>query len=278
MIATQPNSESSLIFERSNPFLGRVIQADDGLSFVFPAGADANHDPRTFSFQIQKNHLEIIRNSLQRHMLLLSALSTLADRAGTEGDFDKDTAIALLDPILLGTEAEVEMLFKKIDWNIGVLIASGANASLMEQGALFEGTTLVTEAMDWNRFWEYRAEKDLAERGVSLLELDREILQFTGLYPHKATIPSRRPDKTNPTLLPKILEIISTGEQVALQHDLPSWSTREYTSIQKDEWQQMETRIVEAVSGKYPELSSDAVRAISYLLCSEAVDRVRASQ
>lgn len=43
-----------IVFTRSSGWIPKVIREDGALKLMLAAGADANHDPRTFTFPIGK--------------------------------------------------------------------------------------------------------------------------------------------------------------------------------------------------------------------------------
>lgn len=47
----------SIVFHRENSWLPKVIREDEDLRLEFAGGADALHDPRTFSIPIEEEHL-----------------------------------------------------------------------------------------------------------------------------------------------------------------------------------------------------------------------------
>ncbi|MCC8477617.1 DUF6357 family protein [Streptomyces globisporus] len=87
-----------IVFTRRSGWIPNVIRGDDGLKLMLGAGADANHEPRTFTFPIGEAHLAVIQEDLARHLLLWSAVLPLCDAAGTRGELDENAAVALLDP------------------------------------------------------------------------------------------------------------------------------------------------------------------------------------
>lgn len=64
----QSNSAREVAFSRKAGWIPNVT----GLLYLeLGAGADANHEPRTFSFLINEDHLVVIKESLARHLLIL---------------------------------------------------------------------------------------------------------------------------------------------------------------------------------------------------------------
>ncbi|MGH7218636.1 MAG: DUF6357 family protein [Candidatus Microsaccharimonas sp.] len=269
------NVYDEVVFRRESGWIPQVVRKDDALYLMLGAGADANHEPRTFMFPISKAHLEVIKEDFVRHLLLWSAILPLCDAAGTRDLLDEDAAVALLDPILFGAEAEVEALFKEIPWQKGQLIARHADIALLERGELFAAMKTVTSESDWNLTAEYNANRQRERRGVHLSPLDAAILKYTNQYLHGGGLPSRKPDAVEPELLPQVLEVIATAEKACAGMELPSWAHKDYSRRQKAEWNVIEDRVKDAVRDAYPTLVDDAVRTVSFLMCSEAASRAR---
>lgn len=68
------------MFTRSSGWIPSVISEDGDLKLMLGAGADASHQPRTFTFPIGEAHLAVIREDLPRHLLLWSAVLPLRMR------------------------------------------------------------------------------------------------------------------------------------------------------------------------------------------------------
>ncbi len=266
-----------IIFERHNPWLGRVIKKDGNYFLLFPAGADANHDSRLFKAPIAEEEIKVLSSNLSRHILVMSALSALGGTAGTERPIDEVAVRKILTTILTESEPIIESFLKEIPMDIGMLVAHGAHPILLEQGNIFPAIESVTETSDWNITWEYYADRDRRRRGVVLSPLDKALLLFCGQYVHRSTIPSRNPEAVDKVLLPKVLEVISVAEEAGNGIELPSWKSREYSAQQKTEWNYLEDKVTTAIKTTYPELSGDTLGPISSLICNEAVDRVRAA-
>lgn len=200
-----------MVFTRNSGWIPNVIREDGELKLMLGAGADANHDPRTFS--ISEAHLALIREDLARHLLLWSAVLPLCDDAGTRGRLDENAAVALLDPILLAAPADTDALFQRIRWDRSRLISHGADIGLLERGQVCASMRAATETSDGKRAQEYHAGRRRAERGAVLGPLDAAILRYTGQYLHGATVPRRMPDAVDPELLPEVMQVIATAEQ-----------------------------------------------------------------
>ncbi|MET7367313.1 DUF6357 family protein [Streptomyces sp. NPDC005566] len=264
-----------IVFTRESGWMPKVIREDGALKLMLGAGADANHEPRTFTFSIGEAHLAVIREDLARHLLLWSAVLPLCDAAGTRGRLDENAAVALLDPILLSAPADVDALLKNIRWDKARLIAHGADIDLLERGQVCAAMRAATETSDGKRAQEYRANRRRAERGTVLGPLDAAILKYTGQYLHGATIPKRMPDAVAPALLPEVMGVITTAEQACAGMWISRDPRRGKRATDKRDWDRMTTTVDAAVRRAHPELVDDAVRTVSFLMCSEAAARSR---
>ncbi|MFD0420881.1 DUF6357 family protein [Streptomyces parvus] len=264
-----------IVFTRRSGWIPNVIREDGGLKLMLGAGADANHEPRTFTFPIGEAHLAVIQEDLARHLLLWSAVLPLCDAAGTRGELDENAAVALLDPVLLAAPADVDALFRRIAWDRGRLIAHGADIGLLERGQVCAAMRTATEASDGKRAQEYHANRRRAERGTVLGPLDAAILRYTGQYLHGATIPRRTPDAVVPALLPEVLRVVATAEQACAGTRIGRDPRRGKRATDKRAWNRMTTTVEAAVRRAHPELADDAVRTLSFLMCSEAAERSR---
>ncbi|WP_405817546.1 DUF6357 family protein [Streptomyces sp. NBC_00838] len=262
-----------IVFTRESGWIPKVVREDGELKLVLGAGADANHEPRTFTLSIGEAHLAVIREDLARHLLLWSAVLPLCDAAGTRGRLDENAAGALLDPILLSTPADVDALFRRIRWDKRRLIAHGADIDLLERGQVCAAMRAATETSDEKRGQEYHANRRRAERGTVLGPLDAAILKYTGQYLHGATIPRRTPDAVDPALLPEVMRVIASAEQACAGMRIGHDPRRGKRATDKRDWDRMGTTVDAAVRGAHPELVDDAVRTVSFLMCSEAADR-----
>ncbi|MEV3930000.1 DUF6357 family protein [Streptomyces sp. NPDC049944] len=268
---------SDIVFTRESGWIPNVIREDGELKLTLGAGADSNHEPRTFTFSIGDAHLAVIREDLARHLLLWSAVLPLCDAAGTGDGLDENAAAALLDPILLSAPADVDALFRRIRWDKGRLIAHGADIGLLERGQVCAAMRAATETSDNGRAQEYHAARRRAGRGVVLGPLDAAILRFTGQYLHGATIPGRTPDAVDPDLLPEVMRVIATAEGACAGMRIGLDPRRGKRATDKSDWDRMETTVDAAVRRAHPGLVDDAVRTVSFLMCSEATDRSRST-
>ncbi|MYW64311.1 CchlT [Streptomyces sp. SID8379] len=264
-----------IVFTRRSGWIPNVIREDGGLKLMLGAGADANHDPRTFTFPIGEAHLAVIQEDLARHLLLWSAVLPLCDAAGTRGRLDENAAVALLDPILLGAPADVDALFRRIRWDRSRLVAHGADIGPLERGQVYAAMRTATETSNGKRAQEYHAERRRAERGAVLGPLDAAILRYTGQYLHGATVPRRKPDAVDPALLPEVMRVIATAEQACAGMRIGRDPRRGERATDRRDWDRMETTVQAAVRRAHPGLADDAVRTVSFLMCSEAADRSR---
>ncbi|WP_433309456.1 DUF6357 family protein [Micromonospora sp. CA-269861] len=267
----------NIVFTRSSGWVPKVIREDGELKLMLAAGADANHDPRTFMFPIKEAHLAVIRDDLARHLLLWSAVLPLCDAAGTRGRLDENAAVALLDPVLLSPPADVDALFQRIRWDRTRLVAHGADIALLERGQVCAAMRAATEGSNEKRAQEYHADRRRAERAVVLGPLDAAILRYTGQYLHGAAIPRRSPDAVDPALLPQVLRVIAIAEQACAGMRIGLDPRRGHRATDKRGWDRMAATVDAAVRRAYPELVDDAVRTVSFLMCSEAADRARSA-
>lgn len=252
-----------------------MIREGDQLKLMLGAGADANHDPRTFTFSIGEAHLAVIREDLARHLLLWSAVIPLCDAAGTRGPLDEAAAVALLDPVLLSPQPDVDATFRRIQWARGPLISHGGDIDLLERGQVCAAMRSATESSDPKRTQKYHADRRRAERGQVLGPLDTALLLYTGQYLHGATIPKRLPDAVSPALLPDVMRVIATAEQACAGLRIGRDPRRGKRGTDKRDWGRLEAAVDAAVRRAHPGLVDDAVRTVSFLMCSEAAARAR---
>lgn len=266
-----------VVFTRRSGWIPNVIREDGELKLMLGAGADANHEPRTFTFSIGEHHLAVIQGDLARHLLLWSAVLPLCDAAGTRGRLDENAAVALLDPILLAAPPDVDALFHRIRWDRSRLVAHGADTGLLERGQVYAAMRTATETSNGKRAQEYHADRRRAERGAVLGPLDAAILRYTGQYVHGAAVPRRRPDAVDPGLVPEVMRVIAVAERACAGMRIGRDPRRGKRGTDRRDWDRMETSVEEAVRRAHPELADDAVRTVSFLMCSEAADRSRSA-
>ncbi|MER7763242.1 DUF6357 family protein [Streptomyces sp. NPDC097619] len=245
------------------------------LKLMLGAGADANHEPRTFTFPIGAAHLAVIERDLPRHLLLWSAVLPLCEAAGTGGALDEVAAVALLDPILLAPPTEVDALFRRVRWDAGRLVAHGADTRLLREGRVHAALRGATETPNHRRAQEYRAGRRRAERGVVLGPLDTALLTYTGRYAHGATVPRRLPDAVAPALLPEVLAVVAIAERACADLRIGLDPRRGRRATDKRAWERMQATAETALRRAHPVLADDAVRTVAVLLCSEAAHRAR---
>ncbi|MFC8538341.1 DUF6357 family protein [Streptomyces sp. NPDC057249] len=268
---------SDVVFTRGSGWIPSVVREDGVLRLVLGAGADANHEPRTFSFPIAEEHLAVIREDLGRHLLLWSAVLPLCDAAGTRGPLDEEAAVALLDPVLLAGPAAVDAYFRRIPWDRGRLVAHGAGVELLDRGQVCAAMRTATEASDAKRAQEYHARRRRAERGTVLGPLDAAVLRYTGQYVHGATVPRRLPDAVDAVLLPEVMRVVATAEHACAGLRIGRDPRRGRRGTDKADWERMATAVGAAVRRAHPGLADEAVRSVGFLMCSEAVDRARST-
>ncbi|MFE6762413.1 DUF6357 family protein [Streptomyces sp. NPDC057689] len=264
-----------IVFTRGSGWMPVVVREDGALRLTLGAGADANHEPRTFTFPIGEAHLAVIREDLARHLLLWSAVLPLCDAAGTRGRLDEDAAVALLDPVLLAPPADVDALFRRVPWERGRLVAHGADIGLLDRGRVVAAMRTATETSDGKRAQEDHAQHRRAERGTVLGPLDTALLRYTNQYLHGATIPRRTPGAVDPALLPQVMRVIATAEDACAGLRIGRDPRRGKHATDKRDWTRMETAVGTAVRRAHPGLADEAVRTVSFLLCSEAADLSR---
>lgn len=265
---------ADVVFTRGG-WIPKVVKASDGLRIELGAGADALHGPRTFSFPITEAHLEVVRSDLARHLLLWVAVLPLCDAAGIDGPLDEAAAVALLDPVLLGPPAEVDAFLRDARVELVTLVRHGADVALLERGELLSSLHSATEKPDHQRGQVYVADRERARRGVTLGPLDEAVLKFVGHYLHGSTRPGRHPGAVDPVLLPEVLGVIDTGERASDGLQIRRDPRRGKRATDKAEWERMQTAVEVAVRRAHPALVDDAVRSVSFLVCSEAADRSR---
>lgn len=217
----------------------------------------------------------MIERDLARHLLLWSAVLPLCDAAGTRGALDEDAAVALLDPVLLSGPAEVDALFRRIPWDRSRLVAHGADIALLERGEVCAAMNTATETSDAKRAQTYHADRRRAERGTVLAPLDAALLKYTGQYLHGATIPRRLPEAVDPALLPQVMRVIATAEEAGAGMRIGRDPRKGKRATDKRDWQRMEAAVDAAVRRAHPGVADEAVRTVSFLICSEAARRAR---
>ncbi|MFD8207111.1 DUF6357 family protein [Streptomyces sp. NPDC059695] len=264
-----------IVFTRMSGWIPSVIREAGELKLMLGAGADANHEPRTFTFPIGESHLAVIQEDLARHLLLWSAILPLCDDAGTRGRLDEDAAVALLGPILLAPAADVDAFFRRIRWDRSRLVAHGADIGLLERGQVCAAMHAATETPNGKRAQEDHARRRRAERGTVLGPLDTAVLRYTGQYLHGASVPKRSPDAVEPALLPEVMRVIATAEQACAGMRIGRDPRRGKRGTDRRDWDRMKATTEAAVRRAHPGLVDDAVRSVSFLMCSEATDRSR---
>ncbi|MEU8776627.1 DUF6357 family protein [Streptomyces sp. NPDC048606] len=264
-----------VVFTRGSAWLPVVIREDGGLRLMLGAGADANHDPRTFTFPVEEAHLAVIRDDLPRHLLLWSAVLPLCDDAGTGGPLDEDAAVALLDPILLAPPADVDALFRRVRWDRSRLVAHGADLGLLARGRVCAAMRSATGTANEKRAREHQADRRRAERGTVLGPLDAALLRYTGRYVHGGAVPRRLPEAVDAALLPEVMRVIATAERACAGMRIGLDPRRGNRATDKQEWDRVTAAVEAAVRGAHPALVDDAVRTVGFLMCTETAARSR---
>ncbi|MFD9242135.1 DUF6357 family protein [Streptomyces sp. NPDC059556] len=165
--------------------------------------------------------------------------------------------------------------FQRVDWDRSRLVAHGADIRLLERGQLYAAMRTATETSNTKRAQEYLANRRRARRGTVLGPLDAALLKYTGRYVHGATVPKRLPDAVDSALLPEVMRVIATAEQACAGMLIGRDPRRGKRATDKGDWKRMEATLEAAVRRAHPELIDDAVRTVSFLLCSEAADHSR---
>jgi hypothetical protein len=266
---------SDVVYARGNSWFPKVIRDGSTLHLSVGAGADANHDPRTFTVPIDDAQLTVIRDDLARHLLVWSVLIPLAEAAGTRGPLDEATAVERVRRVLLCTPEELDALFRSIPWSKGQLIAHGADIDLLERGDVWAAMRTATSHSDWSRVQEHAALSRRAKAGVVLSPLDTAILRYTGQYLQGGTVPKRLPDAVEPALLPDIVRVISTAEEASAGMQINRDPRRGKTGTDKRDWDRMTAAVETALKNAYPELAAETVRSVTFLMTSEAAARAR---
>jgi hypothetical protein len=266
---------SDVVYARDNGWFPKVIRDDSTLGLRFGAGADANHDPRTFTVPIDEAQLTIIRDDLARHLLVWSVLVPLAEAAGTNRPLDEATAVERVSRVLISTPDELDTLFHHIPWDQGQLIAHGADVDLLDRGDVWAAMRTATPHSDWSRVQEHAALSRRTKAGVILSPLDTAILRYTGQYLHGGTVPKRLPDAVDAALLPDILQVISTAEAASAGMQIDRDPRRGKTATDKRDWDRMTAAVETALENAHPELAEETVRSVTFLMTSEAASRAR---
>jgi hypothetical protein len=136
-------------------WLPRVLDDAGALVLEVVGGADALHDPRTFTVTLREEHVGALRESVPRHLLLHAAMLPLCDAAGIRGPWDDGAAAALLDPVLLGTPQEVDAALREVRVDRRALIAHHASLTALDRRDYVEAMRAGTVAADWARVREH---------------------------------------------------------------------------------------------------------------------------
>ena len=253
-----------------------VLSAEDGgLLLRLRGGADALGDAREFTLPLEDRHLAVLRDDLQRQVLLVGTLLTQCDAAGSRGPLDQRAAVPLLDPLLFGERSEIDARCRGDHHVEQQVVAFGGDTELLDRGEVFAASRTVTETSDWNRVRLHEAHRERAARGVVLGALDTAVLQYTGRYLGRSERPLRDPDAVDPVLLPQVLRVIATAERARGARRIDPVPRRGLLDVTG--WQRRRlTRVVRAaVRRAHPELVDDAVRAVCQLMATEAGESSR---
>jgi len=82
---------------------------------------------------------------------LRAALAPLCHAAGSRGPWDEAAAVALLDPLLLGSPQEVDATLRGLRVDHRILVAHQASIPLLNRRQYFDAARSATEASDWAR-------------------------------------------------------------------------------------------------------------------------------
>ncbi|MCW4457993.1 DUF6357 family protein [Microbacterium sp. MPKO10] len=125
------------------------------------------------SFSISQNHLDALRSSVPRHLLLWCALEQLCEEASRRVSDpvsikmqlvpkpSEEKARLVLDVVLLASEGEVERYFADEGASTRRLIAHGAGPDLLRQGKLFAARG---ESPDATWDWKLVEQEDARQR------------------------------------------------------------------------------------------------------------------
>lgn len=75
-------------FARASHTLPQAVRVNGVLALKVIGGSNAMHDPREFMLPLGAEHLTALRESLPRHVILMSVLAPLCREAGVRGDID----------------------------------------------------------------------------------------------------------------------------------------------------------------------------------------------
>ena len=273
-----PDPPTEILFT-GGAWLPQVTVRGGRLHLDIVGGADALHDPREFTIPCEQRHLDAVRESPARLVLLQSAFAPLCERAGIRGPLPDQAAKSLLDPILCRPEAEVNAFMARTKHSTDVLIAYGANLDHLRNHRFVKALQHVREHPDWKRVDAERAQRQRAEQGVVLGRLDTAVLQFTGRLVHGTTLPRRDLQAVKPAQRAKVLQVIEVAEQasssmrvrkdppiVAADERPPSW----------DDQRAIREKVSASLLRAYPHLAQDAVDAVAALMALEARQRSQA--
>ncbi len=247
------------------PWAPWVVREGDELQIQLGVDFNRGYDIREFFFAITQAHLDVLRNDLPRHLILWCALEAMCEHAGRgdkRGKPNKRRARQAIDVVLLGSPPEVEAYVAREEIPTRRLIAHGADPDLLEAGRLFQALGPEPGAAGkWALVWEHDADRDRARRGITLGPMDTALLRYTNRYLHGTTLASRRPADVEPARLDAVEALIAAAEAACA--GLPgSAPTSEYAA-----------RVEPVLRAVHPDLTDQAVTAVSSLICTEAPRR-----
>ena len=165
-------------------WLPKVVREGDQLQLIMGIDVNRGYDIREFQFPITEQHLDVLRASLARHLILWCVLAPLAEKAGSgdrHGTPDPEVAATAIDMVLFGSEQQVEAYVAESvrPYELQSLIAHGGDPALIGEGRLFRALQgRVRVGADWKRVREHRADEARAAQGVHLGPLDQALLRY----------------------------------------------------------------------------------------------------
>ena len=248
-------------------WLPKVVREGDQLQLIMGIDVNRGYDIHEYQFPITEQHLDVLRASLARHLILWCVLAPLAEKAGTgdrRGTPDPKLAAEAMDTVLFGSEQQVEAYVAE-GVRLGALqrlIAHGGDPTLIGEGRVFralEGRVRV--AADWKLVREHRADEARAASGVHLGLLDQALLRYTNRYEGWSGLGSRRPEQVPASMLSIVLDVITSAELATV--DLAPTAPR-------GDW---ESTVGVALRKARPELLDEPIRAVAWLLRDEGPAR-----
>ncbi len=128
-----------------------LLDDDGSLVLRVVGGADALHDPRTFTASLSRMHVDAMKESLPRHLLLYAALLPICHDAGTRGAWDRNRAEAVVDLTLRGTPEEIDDALRTAPFDRRAAVAYRADLELLNRGHFYRAAQSATGQSDWAR-------------------------------------------------------------------------------------------------------------------------------